>query len=334
MKYTTRWKLKYAKSYKYNRVTRCAAVLRYIIIDALNVLLLFLAKKTPSIDLNTHKKILFIEPQKQGYGDLLFQTPLFQYIGSQCVLDIFCQPKHACILENNPFVMSIFSEDKAVNFNEYDCVFYLSRSTIKENILALKCSSADKVPLDGDLAIWTAAFRNYSCTKAWQIIFDSIFKKNHTYTQSALFIDRMQKNDNLIIMVAGTERKDKGIQNIEEVAQSLCRIFKGTDYTIEIVGKTEEHTTIPTNPRITNLINKISYKECMEHISSARLVIGPEGSLIHVSTSLGTPTIVGEYGRAFKMCSEITNANIFLTDTISASYIERSLPKILDGLHG
>jgi hypothetical protein len=61
-------------------------------------------------------------------------------------------------------------------------------------------------------------------------------------------------------------------------------------------------------------------------------VIGAEGSLIHMSTTLGVPTIIGQYGRDFNKYSEIKNKNIFITDTISVLFLEKSLIQILYSL--
>jgi hypothetical protein len=177
MKYGVRWKLRYKKLSGHALIKRCALLFGYIVTDLINVILLKSTKTSSNIELDNHRNILFIEPQKQGYGDLLFQTPIFEYLGSRCDLDIICQVKHKCILENNPFIKNIFSGKDVGNFSRYDCVFYLSRSTVGENLIALKCKKASKVPLDKNLTMWSSAFNDHSHTKAWQKIFDNILCK-------------------------------------------------------------------------------------------------------------------------------------------------------------
>ncbi len=332
MKYVTRWKSKYIRSYNQKFLKRCALLIKYIIIDLTNIILLTSTKTQSNINLSNCRNILFIEPKKQGYGDLLFQTPIFEYIGSRCNLDIICQAKHECILESNPFVKNTLSENNEVNFKNYDCVFYLSRSTVGENLLALKCNKASKIPLDKNLTKWAYVFDNYSHTKAWQKLFDNIFNSSNVYFLPKLYIKNTPKKENLIILVAGTENIEKGIQNIDETIEYLHKTLENTIYKLEVVGKTDQNINIPYDKKIINSINKTPYRECIDHISSAKLVIGPEGSLIHMSTTLGIPTIVGQYGRDFNKYSEIRNKNIFITEKISVPFLEKSLTEILESL--
>jgi ADP-heptose:LPS heptosyltransferase len=223
----------------------------------------------------------------------LFQTPVFEHIGSKYELDIFCQSKHKCILENNPFIKNIFI-DNNINFKKYDYVFYLSRSTVGENLLALKCKEANKIPLDKELTKWNNVFNHCSHTKAWQKIFDNIFDSTNIYHTPKLYLKNTPKNRDSIIFVAGTENINKSIQNIDEIIKYLQKTIKNTIYKLKIVGKTEHNINIPYDEKVINLINRTSYIECLEHISSAKLVIGAEGSLIHMSTTLGVPTIIGD----------------------------------------
>jgi ADP-heptose:LPS heptosyltransferase len=246
-------------------------------------------------------------------------------------LDIFCQSKHKCILENNPFIKNIFI-DNNINFKKYDYVFYLSRSTVGENLLALKCKEANKIPLDKELTKWNNVFNHCSHTKAWQKIFDNIFDSTNIYHTPKLYLKNTPKKKDFIIFVAGTENINKSIQNIDEIIKYLQKTIKNTIYKLKIVGKTEHNINIPYDEKVINLINRTSYIECLEHISSAKLVIGAEGSLIHMSTTLGVPTIIGQYGRDFNKYSEIKNKNIFIIDIISVSFLEKSLIKILYSL--
>ena len=67
-------------------------------------------------------------------------------------------------------------------------------------------------------------------------------------------------------------------------------------------------------------------------MSKALIVIGPEGSLIHMSTTIGVPTIVVERGRSFNNYSSILKENIIKIDQITPDFIDKSLGKILNTL--
>ena len=96
----------YSKYSKYKKrhgsLSAYFKILVYIFNDIGNYALRYILKPTKDkIDLIENQKILFIEPYKQGYGDLIFQTPLIEIFSKQH-LTFLIREKHSCIVENNP----------------------------------------------------------------------------------------------------------------------------------------------------------------------------------------------------------------------------------------
>lgn len=304
-----RWQIKYKKLSDTPFSQRISALVRYIFVDIVNDIFAILTPKNPRLVLSPDKHILFIEPLKQGYGDLLFQTPVFEFIGQNAQLDILVQPNHRVIIDNNPNICNVFSKIDAVNTQKYDYVIYLIHSTINENLYAFKCSNAKKVPLDIDLDVWANIFSNNSHTTAWQKLIDHFQDRTSNYSLPRLYIANKHIETTCdIVIIGGAERKEKSIKNLSGIISTISKNFPTQN--IAIVGRTEHLTEVPNLSNVRNLINKTTYAECIDIIANAKIVIGPEGSLIHISTTLKTPTIVGEYGRSFSKYSNITGNHI------------------------
>lgn len=328
MSYLRRWKNKYHNHVGQGLLSRLKNLLRYIISDCANLILLKTTRRRKDIHIQKSSRVLFIEPKKQGYGDLLFQTPIFEKLGKFTKLDIFCQEKHRCILINNPNIRHIYSSPEEINFKKYQYVIYLGRSTIRENIYARKCVNAIRLPLDDNLRVWVRAFDQNSHTRAWQIVVSQKTGIDDPFNQPKLFPDQTKK-DRSIIIVGGVENSAKKIKNFNNIISYLCRIAKDLDYTLKVVGKTTESIHVPEGVNIVNLINISSYADTIQDINSADLVIGPEGSFIHVSSSLGIPTIVGEYGRSFLKYSEVKNNSTYIFKKLTTKNLESVVEKVI-----
>lgn len=301
----------------------------YIIRDIANIILIKLTtNKTEFVEI-ANKNILFVEPQNQGFGDLLFQTPLFKVLGENSNLDVFCLKKHECIINGNEYIKNIIFSKTDIQHNKYDIVFYIGRNTVIENLVALRCKKAKRVILDINIKIWESEFKNNPDTIAWQKILSyRIGKKNY----SSVFLPRKfvhsKTKTNRIIIVAGTENPDKGIKEIKELISFVLEKTANKKTEVILIGKSNEKEVYCQDKRVLNLINK-GYENSILIITQSDLVIGHEGSFIHISTTLGVPTIVIENGRPFNKYSAIRNNNIYAFNQVDTSKIEKIIDRLL-----
>ena len=108
-----RIRLKFKKyEYSHNYIVSAFYTSAFIIMAFLNSILLKINILLSSNN-QKQKRVLFIEPPQQGYGDLLFQTPLFFILNNNgFTVDVLIQQKHAAIIDNNPNIKNIFYWNK------------------------------------------------------------------------------------------------------------------------------------------------------------------------------------------------------------------------------
>lgn len=327
MRYLTRWKIKYNK----NRSTYCTA--RYIFNDLLNMFFTKILTNRSGIELKKSDRVLFIEPKKQGFGDLLFQTTIFELLGEKCVLDLLCKEEHLPIVFNNPYLNRVFV-GKDINYKKYDYVIFLSRSTFYENILARKCIFAKKISLDKDLRLWVDTFSKNWWPKAWQVIIRSKFNISfyNNYPKPKLYYNKKCHKKNILLLVLGVERKDKTIHNQKRVAKYIYTAVKNLGWTLKIIGKNSESIGTKECKDVINLVNKTTYAECLDEIRRAKILIGPEGSLAHIAMATGTTTFIEKSERT-RLLEKESIVNTFFFSSSDEKWLQTLLPKILKRLH-
>lgn len=296
-------------------------------------LLIKLLQRFPKRNIST--RALFVEPYQQGYGDLIFQTPLFEAMSRRwSEIDILLNPEHEVIVEGNPFLKRILSRKslrdlfRAVS-TRYDTVFVLTRDTLSETLFALIKVRSRLVLMDKDLNLWNIYFKE-NHTRAWQTIYrkevdnDTIFNPARIYSVKKKKINENKKS---ICLVAGVEDKSKEIINLFDL---ISVISNRTRATVTLIGKDKNWSHNQSSA--TDLVNCLSYKETLQIMRDASLVIGPEGSLVHASTTLDIPTIVIESDkRPFWKYSDIpSNQNIIvINETTPLSEIASIVEKFL-----
>ncbi len=289
------------------------------------ILIVLINKKNKINQPQNNKKILFIEPIHQGFGDLLFQSPLFKSWSKKgYVIDILLSKKeHGDIIKNNPHINKIFTWNIIylfiIFFTKYKNIFCLCRNSIKENILLIIKISSDKIIPDLDLELWKKSFSNNSNTIAWQIIINTI--NPHLYSRGIpkIFFSENEKKyisknkKSQIVIVAGTKNKFKQIPIFTNFLSQIPNYLLDK---IILIGK-EKNKIIP-RLSIKNLINKLTYRETILEIARSNLVIGPEGSLIHISSVIGKKTIIWDPENKF-----IKNAHPLLLNKNNQIFIQK-----------
>lgn len=295
------------KNYKMRKGKFLALFL--IIVFAINklvcyLLINFISKKSRAEQL-LNKEILFIEPVKQGFGDLLFQTSLLKsWSEKEYLVNILLAKKeHSDIIKNNIYVNRIFGWNTMdlfkILFTNYGSIVGLCRNSIRENFLLIAKISCNKNLLDFDLALWENAFSTNPSAKAWQIITNNINSDLNSRGVPQIFFSEQEKkyiSENRrkqIVMIAGVKDKFKQMPILENF---LLRIPNNLLNKIVFIGRGENNIG---KLFVKNLINKLTYREAILEIASASFVFGPEGSLVHVASVLGIKTAIWDPKRLF-----------------------------------
>lgn len=286
------------------------------------LLINFISRKNKVSQLS-NKEILFIEPVSQGFGDLLFQTPLFRswFENGYTVNILLAKRGHADILKNNPYVKGIFTWNIIdlfkILFTNYGSLFSLCRSSTRENLLLFFKNSSSKILPDFNLVLWEEVFLANPNTIAWQVITTQINPNLHSQGIPQIFLSESEKRyisenkKGQIIIIAGVEDKFKQIPTLMDF---LSHIPDDLLERVTLIGKGRNVNT--DGLYVKNLINKLTYREAILRIASADFIFGPEGSLVHIASVLGVKTAIWDPGRVF-----IKNAHPSLLGRGNLSFI-------------
>jgi len=292
----------------------------------------------------TTKEVVFLESRQQGFGDLLFQTPIFEALSnSGYEIDVVILRKHFPILEGNPYIRRIYFWDDYFNilklpFRNEGYVMFLGRNTIIETIFGLMFYKSKKVILDKNLELWKKLFsKNH--TIAWQELTKSYLDRNLKFDKPKIHIDLKELeinslgNKKKIAVIAGVDKKEKRYAEMLSLINLIEQNNKFDPYLVGVCDKNEEKKFLNylNNPK-KNLINKQNYSEAISFLSSVNAVIGTEGSLVHVSTTLGVPTIVIEGRNKFWKYSNLekTSNIIVISEEEGPDQIFRALELLLN----
>lgn len=309
-------------------------IIIFVIDKLICYLLINLINKKNKTNQLSNKKILFIEPVKQGFGDLLFQTSLFKsWTDRGFTVDILLSKKeHMDIIKNNPYINKVFIWNINDLFKiltiDYAIIFSLCRNSIKENFLLVLKISSNKILPDLNLVLWKRSFSADPNTIAWQNITNKITPELNPRGIPQLFFSELEKEcisqnrKNKIVIIAGMENQFKKISLLENI---LLEIPKKLLNDIILVGKNKNN--IQYKLPIKNLINKLTYRETIIEIAGAKFVFGPESSLVHIASVLGIKTAVWDPEKNFIKNSHpsLSNAN-----NLSLIYNKEELKNIIN----
>jgi spore coat polysaccharide biosynthesis predicted glycosyltransferase SpsG len=200
-----------------------------------------------------------------------------------------------------------------------------------ETFFGMSFFGAKKVILDQDIKIWTDLF-SINHTLAWQALLKQYLDANLKFLKPKLYLRTLKLKDNKkrVAIIVGVDKKEKRYPYILDLLENLKK--NNQYFYIYLIGVCDRDyktvfTEYNTKPFV-NLINKQSYMEVVNLISSMDVVIGTEGSLIHVSTTIGVPTIIIEFCNQFWKYS-----NLNRNETIQVLSREISFKKILSTLN-
>lgn len=295
---------KYIK--KYGAILAFILIIRYILRDLINYTLTILIKRIIGNKTSfKNKRILFIEPFQQGFGDLIFQTPIFESLNSQGYsVYVLINQNHLPIIENNFFIEKIILRGKIkywieILYTKFETIFVLSRDTIPETLIPLFKFRSQIILMDSDLKFWNEIFDG-NHTLAWQKILKKYFNKSLKFNRPMIFLESKPVVSKKIIgIIAGVDKEEKNFKNM------ILLIKKLKMFNINLFGKNKEWVVMAETD---DYVNKLTYKETIKKISECNLIIGTESSLIHVSTTLKIPTLIIENSdRPFNKYSALNN---------------------------
>ncbi len=297
--YIRRWILKYKQSRDmHTKRGSFFITLRYSASDIVSLILTMLfASSSSKFALTPKSKVLFIEPSKQGFGDLYFQKNALDYIANKANLTCILNGGHSAILEGSKVH---YVEDPKCLESNYDIVIYLSRSSIKENLLARSlCRKSGRVSMDKDMRIWRTAFmRPHS--EAWSYVFNRKFNLRIEPKRIAKLDIESEHRTRTVFFLALTPKMGRNYISITQINDVLAMLLNFTDLSIRLDGVyngPQNVKDISRHNRVENFINQTTYRNAILKISSSELFVGPEGSLAHIAVSYGIPSIILSYGR-------------------------------------
>ncbi|MDD5318383.1 MAG: hypothetical protein PHF79_00980 [Candidatus Pacebacteria bacterium] len=272
-------------------------VLFFCIRDSLNSLTLGFINSNNN--LAGIKNILFIEPLNQGYGDLFFQTALFKYLSHHGYqVSVLARRGHSQLLINNPYIRGVYFWKPYDLFKILRSKFLLvglGRNTFSETLLMLFSISSKKMILDEDLSLWISTFETKPNTLAWIILVSTMLKIRETSLENFIpeiffskiekdFVDKEQTSLNIGIIYGVTD-KQKRLKKMNNLIKYLSK-----NYPIILLGAGDHLSAQGIKGK--NYINKLSYRETLLKIAGCSIILGPEGSLVHVASSLVKKTLV------------------------------------------
>ncbi|MDP2598501.1 MAG: hypothetical protein Q8P49_01585 [Candidatus Liptonbacteria bacterium] len=298
-----------------------------------DIILSVLVELIPSKS-GTGKKgsILFIEPIQQGYGDMFFQTGLFEnWKADGYQVGVLTSNDHAQILENNHDIGSIYTWSLSHTLEIMKKPFIvvgLGRDTFKETLFMLLLIRSTKIVFDKNLKIWRDTFSEVGTTLAWQRLSERYIGTNFNSHKPKICFssneeDEIYKSKNLtrIGVVLGVETHSKEFRGTEKLISAIGK----AKHDIFLFGKGKLSIKIPRSAA--NFVNKLSYRRTIVEIAKCGVLIGPEGSLTQIASTLCSKVIIVEGAERFKKNTHpffLGRAALLISPTV-AETIKRAL---------
>ncbi len=289
--YAARWRRKFRRYVaKGDGILAAAAkTCGYACRDAANVALLALGLAVNSLFSAKcpEKKILFVEPPQQGFGDLLFQTATFRALAlhGYAVHVLLSKPEHAAILRGNPDVSSV---NIKLPPRWHGWVVALGRDTLREHAVALRFPCARRAYPDADIATWREALAG-NHAHAWISSVGAALGvdlgRNARPTMAAGAELLPQRTVAVVAGIGDPQKRVGGLRDVTlAIAESRPVIVLGT----EVGWARIEH------PNVDDRVNQQTYAGAIDTLAGCAAAVAPEGSLAHVALTLGVPTVVVE----------------------------------------
>ncbi|MBI4993692.1 hypothetical protein HZC33_01910 [Candidatus Wolfebacteria bacterium] len=303
----SRIQLKYQKyRFKYSSIKSGLKIILFLIQNCLNIILLHINLFNSLIKREISGNcVLFIEPPQQGYGDLFFQTPIFELLKkSGYQVQILCQAGHCDILKNNQNINKILFWNKRdlllIFKTNYKFIICLGRDKLKTNLLLLIKFFTPKYILDSNLKIWRQYFKDYNTPIAWQKLFYYFNKKTNYYNLPKIYfsqteleqIQKIRKENQfpIIGLIIGVTNKLKEYPHWNLIINQLG----DTNYSIFLLGVNNNLNFDVGQSNIIDLTRHSNYRDAILYMAACDIVIGAEGSLIHIASSFNKKIIVLE----------------------------------------
>lgn len=263
----------------------------YILRNLINNSLIYFLKQT-TISLE-NKNILFIEPVNQGYGDLFFQTALLESLKKEGYrISILINKEHAPIIENNDMYKIYYWRLRDIlSLTKSENIFIgLGRDTLRETVLLIMAKK--RIILDKEIEKWKKTFTDSPNTIAWIKIFEYYLKinlENHQFMPRIIFSDqekkyiRQNKSDDKLGIIYGIQNKTKRYDKIDRIIDQIPSKYK-----IILLGVETKYF----GKKIVCNLTGIGYRKTILEIATCKTVMGTEGSLVHISSSLPIKTCV------------------------------------------
>lgn len=290
--------------------------------DAMNTLISYLILRFNPTKQSDLKNILFLEPRQQGFGDLLFQTPLFEALFKKGYkVSIIIQKKHLPIMLNNPYISNLYYWENIgrildLPFKKYLSIIFLGKSTLTETLFSSLFINTNKTVLDQNINLWHKLFSE-NHTRAWQKLMQIYFDSNLQFNKPKIFFAKRSSiisniSNHKMAIIAGVDKTKKHYQDMIQLLELINGLTNTTIYLIGACDKKTETTLSKfRSGSFHNYINKLSYEDTVKLLSGMDTVIGTEGSLVHISTTLHIPTIIIEVSDNFWKYSDLEkNSNI------------------------
>ncbi|MBI5306731.1 hypothetical protein HZB04_04090 [Candidatus Wolfebacteria bacterium] len=171
--------------------------------------------------------------------------------------------------------------------------------------------------MDSNLKIWRRYFKDYNTPIAWQKLFDYFNKKTNYYNLPKIYFSRTEleqiqkiRKENqfpIIGLIIGVTNKLKEYPYWNSVINQL----KGVDCSIFLLGVNNNLNFDVDQSNIIDLTKRSNYRDAILYMANCDIIIGAEGSLIHIASSFNKKIIVLEGSDSFYKNSFLkSNSNI------------------------
>lgn len=247
--------------------------------------------------------ILFIEPIKQGYGDLFFQTSLFERLSKQGYkIYVLTNKNHSQILENNPHISGIWMWNILTWYKTMRSemtIIGLGRDTIRETLFIISSFKSKKIILDLNIDLWKTVFGDNSSTLAWHKLCDYYLGSYSDVPIPQIYFSTIEQNfieikktENKIGIIYGVEKIEKRYDQMPKLVEEVAN-----HSSVILLGKGQEPDKTKNN--ILNLVNKLSFRQTLVELATCKSVIGTEGSLLQIAATLVPQVIVLDQNNRF-----------------------------------
>lgn len=315
-----RIELKFKKyQYSHNYIYSLLLIFLFLIKNGINVILckLNIVLSVKNFQ-QGQKTMLFIEPPQQGYGDILFQIPLFSILKKAgFIIDILIKKNHEAIIEYNPNIRNVFYWNQSgfiqAISQKHNIIIGLGRDTIKSNAIMFFKLFTKKIIPDANLELWRSIFAKNNPSIAWQKIILENLIGNFTTELPKIYFSKKE----LLLINQKELRNKRRILFIVQANNKLKKYPLWIDVIKNLNSVNDQIFILNAEGDLKNkaieaefyILNTQSYRDAILEIAKSDIIIGTEGSLIHIATALQKKIIALEADFSFKKQTFLNNLN-------------------------